>query len=445
MGADDLMRRPGPGLRASLGPGLLWAAAAIGVSHLVQSTRAGAIGGLSLAGVIFAALVLKYPFFEYGPRYAAATGRSLVEGYREVGRWALWLYLLITLLTAAIVQAAILLFTASLAGRAFGVDWPLPLVAALLYLLCGAIVLAGRFTALDRTVKAIIVVLAVSTLLAAGVATPDLDLSSLRLLPRTASGEAVSLAFVLALAGWMPSAIDISVWSSLWTVAKDDELGYRSAYRHVMADFRIGYVGTGVMAFAFLVLGTVTMHQTGAVFSSAGTAFAAELVDLYAATLGEWMAPVVYVAVLSTMFSTSITVIDGFPRAIDRTIAVLRESRAETAAEVEASTGAGGSTDATPSAGAAIPGRVYVVAMVALALATSLIHLRFLGGMTAMVDVATIVAFLTAPALGYINLRAVLSDAMPAQHRPGRVLVGLSWVGLALLGGLAAVFVGTRF
>lgn len=440
------MRRTRPGLWASLGPGLLWAAAAIGVSHLVQSTRAGALGGLSLAGVIFAALVLKYPFFEYGPRYAAATGRSLVEGYRDVGRWALWLYLLITLSTAAIVQAAILLFTASLTGRALGLGWPLPLVAALLYLICGTIVLVGRYTALDRTVKAIIVILAVSTLAAVGVAAPDLDLAGLRLLPRTAGGEAVSLAFVLALAGWMPSAIDISVWSSLWTVAKDDELGYRSAYRHVMADFRIGYVGTGVMAFAFLVLGTVTMHQTGAAFSSSGMAFAGELVDLYAVTLGEWMVPVVYVAVLSTMFSTSITVIDGFPRAIDRTIAVLRGGRdgAGADAEASASVDATGARDAAAPAGAVIPGRVYVVTMVALGLATILIHLLFLGGMTAMVDLATIVTFLTAPALGYINLRAVRSDAMPAELRPGRALVALSWVGLALLGGLAVVFVATR-
>lgn len=420
------MRRGRPGLWASLGPGLLWAAAAIGVSHLVQSTRAGALGGLSLAGVILAALVLKYPFFEYGPRYAAATGRSLVEGYREVGRWALWLYLVITLLTAAIVQAAILLFTASLASRALGLEWPLPVVAALLYLLCGAIVLAGRFTALDRTVKAIVVVLALSTLTAAGVAAPDLDLTGLRLLPRTGGGEAISLAFVLALAGWMPSAIDISVWSSLWTVAKDDELGYRSAYRHVMADFRIGYVGTAIIAFAFLVLGTVTMYQTGAAFSSSGIAFAGELVDLYATTLGEWMEPVVYVAVLSTMFSTAITVVDGFPRAIDRTIAVLRAG-----------------PDAAPATGASVPGRVYVAAMVLLWGATTLIHLRFLGGMTAMVDIATIVTFLTAPALGYINLRAVLSDSMPVEHRPGRALQALSWIGLALLGGLAVVFLAT--
>ncbi|MDH3571571.1 MAG: hypothetical protein OER89_15475, partial [Gemmatimonadota bacterium] len=85
--------------RAAFGPGLLWAAAAIGVSHLVQSTRAGADAGLGLAGVILLALILKYPFFEYGPRYAAATGLSLVEGYRHIGRWALWLYFFITVTT----------------------------------------------------------------------------------------------------------------------------------------------------------------------------------------------------------------------------------------------------------------------------------------------------------------------------------------------------------
>ena len=60
----------------SFGPGLLWAGSAIGVSHLVQSTRAGATAGFALAGVIIFALILKYPFFEFGPRYAAATGEE---------------------------------------------------------------------------------------------------------------------------------------------------------------------------------------------------------------------------------------------------------------------------------------------------------------------------------------------------------------------------------
>ncbi|MEY5042977.1 MAG: hypothetical protein RJA19_204, partial [Bacteroidota bacterium] len=47
-----------------LGPGILFASTAIGVSHLVQSTRAGADYGWGLVGAIVLANVAKYPFFE---------------------------------------------------------------------------------------------------------------------------------------------------------------------------------------------------------------------------------------------------------------------------------------------------------------------------------------------------------------------------------------------
>ena len=66
----------------SLGPGLLFAGTAVGVSHLVQATRAGADFGLTLLWLVILANVLKYPAFESGARYAAATGTSLLEGYR---------------------------------------------------------------------------------------------------------------------------------------------------------------------------------------------------------------------------------------------------------------------------------------------------------------------------------------------------------------------------
>ena len=46
-----------------LGPGLLFAGAAIGVSHLVQSTRAGADFGFGLLWALVISIILKYPFF----------------------------------------------------------------------------------------------------------------------------------------------------------------------------------------------------------------------------------------------------------------------------------------------------------------------------------------------------------------------------------------------
>ena len=83
----------------SVGPGILFAGAAIGVSHLVQSTRAGAGYGLALLWLVVLANVFKYPGFEAGPRYAAATGTSLLEGYRRLGTWALVLFLALTVST----------------------------------------------------------------------------------------------------------------------------------------------------------------------------------------------------------------------------------------------------------------------------------------------------------------------------------------------------------
>ena len=54
-----------------LGPGLLFAGTAIGVSHLVQSTKAGAEFGFGLTWALFIAILLKYPFFKFAPKYSS--------------------------------------------------------------------------------------------------------------------------------------------------------------------------------------------------------------------------------------------------------------------------------------------------------------------------------------------------------------------------------------
>ena len=102
-----------------LGPGLLYAGAAIGVSHLVQSTRAGADYQFGLLYILILSNAAKYPFFEFGPRYASATGNSLIEGYLKVGRWAVILFALLTILTMFSVQAAVTVVTAGIAGQLF--------------------------------------------------------------------------------------------------------------------------------------------------------------------------------------------------------------------------------------------------------------------------------------------------------------------------------------
>ena len=412
---------PSGGLWVAFGPGVLWAATAIGVSHLVQSTRAGAAAGFGLAGVIVVALVLKYPFFEYGPRYAAATGQSLVEGYARTGRWALWLYLVITVLTGGVIQATVVMFTAYLAGFALGVDWPLAALAAAVMAPGCVLLWRGRFRGLDLSIKVVVLLLAVSTLLAAAVGLPRADFSTLALWPADFLATASPLLFLLALAGWMPSAIDISVWSSLWTLAKNEASGQRCSVETARQDFLIGYLGTAVLAFAFVVLGAAVMFGSGETFAEQGTLFSTQLVDLYAATLGAWTRPVVLVAVVTTMLSTTLTVLDGGPRAIERSILVLRAP----------------GTPVQPC------GPLYWWSLAALVALTLIVMALFIGNLTTMIDFATTLAFLTGPVLGYLNLRAVTSREMPVEHRPGPAMLALSWTGIALLGGTGVFYLIT--
>ena len=405
---------------------MLWAAAAIGVSHLVQSTRAGATAGFGLIGVIVLALILKYPFFEFGPRYAAATGTSLVEGYSRIGRWALWLYLFITVVTAVISQAAIVLFTAFILRFTFGVEWPLVVVAAVLIAACASLLWFGRYRALDTAVKLILIVLALSTMAAATVALPGVDFSTLKIWPSGLVGSVVPFAFLLALVGWMPSPVDTAVWSSLWTLAKNEATGVRVSVKRARLDFVIGYVGTGVLALAFVTLGAGVMFGSGLAFSSEGPVFTTQLVDLYDQTLGSWARPIVLAAVVTTMVSTTLTVMDGFPRALEQTFVYLR------------------SRDSIPSS---VPtgGYVYWASLGILAASTGVILILVLfignlGNLTTLVDFATIVSFLTAPALGYLNLRAVTSPEVATEHQPSTPLLALSWIGLVLLGGTGVFY-----
>ncbi|MDA1184939.1 MAG: divalent metal cation transporter [Acidobacteria bacterium] len=405
----------------SFGPGLLWAGTAIGVSHLVQSTRAGADAGLGLAGVILFALVLKYPFFAFGPLYAAATGESLVEGYLRIGRWAVWLYFAVVLSTVVFTHAAIVLFTAYLLLFAFGSTASIPLVAVLIYGACISLLWVGRFRALDVTIKIVLSVLVVSTLVAALMVLPGVSVGTLSLLPFAPVASAVPFAFVLALAGWMPSDIAISGMSSLWTVAKSEGAGTRAHVSAVRLDFQLAYAATGVLAFAFLILGAGVMYQSGETFSASGAVFSTQLIDVYAATLGAWSRPVIMLTAITAMGSTMLAIVDGYPRVIDRL------TKAVT------------SGDPAASAASRLSGP-YWASMVGVAALTVLFLWLFVGSLTQMVDFVTTVAFLTGPVLGYLNLRVMTSPQVPVEHRPGPAMRVFAYSGLIVLALVALAF-----
>jgi len=412
-------------LRA-LGPGLLFAAAAVGVSHLVQSTRAGARYGLGMLGVVLVANLLKYPAFRFGPQYAAATGTSLLEGYRRRGPAAVWLYGVLTLATMFTVQAAVTVVTAGLAMSVFGLRGSATAPSGAILGISAAILAVGRFRWLDRIVKLLVTVLTVSTVAATVlvVANGSAEASP----PAPAPGSVRDLFFAAALFGWMPSAIDISVWQSLWTLERERDVHERSTVNDAMVDFHVGYLGTATLAVCFLLLGAGVMHGRGLEFADGAAPFAAQLVDLYARSLGDWTRPILGVSALAVMFSTTLTVLDGFPRALETFAARLRE--AERPVDVEAAVG---------------PRPVYWTAMAAIAVGALLVIGSLPGSLKALVDVATTLSFLTAPVLAALNHGAILGAEVPPAHRPRPWLVNLSRAGILLQGVFAFLYLVVRY
>lgn len=205
---------------AYLGPGLLYAGAAVGVSHLVQSTRAGAVYGYGLLFVVLFANLIKYPFFVVGTRYTIITGKSLLDGYEALGRLPVWIFFFISIGTMCIIVATVTLVTSGLFSNLLGVTMEPWLLCAIILVFCFLLLAIGKFAALDGLMKWIVVLLTVSTIVA-------MILSFYAAIPKLETGGKTfsisnlgDVAFLIALMGWMPIPIEAAVWQSDWTLAK---------------------------------------------------------------------------------------------------------------------------------------------------------------------------------------------------------------------------------
>lgn len=404
----------------AFGPGLILAAAAIGVSHLVQSTRAGADYGFSLIWAVVLASLMKYPFLEYGPRYANATGESLIAGYKKLGGGALWIYILFTLGTMFAIQAAVTIVTASLAVELTGLDLPLLAWSCVILLICVGVLFKGQYSALDSFIKMVMVVLTVSTVIAFIVAVTDGSTRSVTQAPSVWNVAGVT--FLIALMGWMPIPIDAAAWHSLWTLERERQTHHKSSLKESLLDFNIGYVGATILALIFLALGAMVMFGSEISFSSSGAAFARQFIDLYTTTLGEWAHWIIITCAFTTMFSTTLTVTDSYPRVGEE---IIRELRGRESAYPEA--------------------LQYRYLLFYISVISILVLFITGSRFTYIIDLATSLSFLTAPALAFINYRLLFSEHTPQEARPPFWLKGLSWLGILFLTAFALLFFYWRF
>ncbi|OYT12076.1 MAG: transporter [Bacteroidetes bacterium 4572_112] len=410
----------------TLGPGLLYAGAAVGVSHLVQSTRAGASFGFELMWVIVIANILKYPFFEFAPRYTAATGNNLITGYSKIGRWAVWIYLAVTIASMFVLQSGVTVVTAGLVASVFGISISTFWISAFLLVLTATILIIGNYSILDKLIKYVIVILALSTLVAVISAyfkngfNPNPEMVKLFDL-----SNPVDVAFLIAFFGWMPGPIDISVWQSIWAEAKRKEMKMDIDIKAALLDFNIGYIGTVVLAFGFLSLGALIMYGQGQEFSGASAVFAGQLIDLFTSSIGIWAYPVIATAALATMFSTTLTCFDAYTRSMVPALNLSFEKLEINTPKKEKNW--------------------WIIMMIVLMTGTLIILGFFMSNMKQMVDFATTLSFVLAPALAFLNYKVVTHSHMPESHKPKKIFKLYALISLIIMTGFSAFFIYWRF
>ncbi|MCB9256647.1 MAG: divalent metal cation transporter [Chitinophagales bacterium] len=405
----------------TLGPGILFASTAIGVSHLIQSTKAGASYGFSLMAFIIAANIFKFPFFEFGTRYAAATGTSLIDGYHKMNKYVFYLYLLITLCSMFFVSAAVCFVAAGFFENLFHLSFSSKyfyLSSLILISICFVILASGQYKTLDGLIKVVAIVLLLCTLIAfmmsvfRGPGEVNTNFFDYSLIQKS------SLPFIIALMGWMPTAVDLSTWNSLWTIERIKQSGYTPSLKESLFEFHLGYWISAVLALCFLSLGAYLVFSTGKMMPDGNVPFAAEVIHLFTQNFGKWSYYIIALAAFAIMFSTSIGVLDGYARALNRSLSILGKAPSKERIS-------------------------YSLFLFFTCLGALAVIIFFNNNFAALVNFATILSFLIAPIIAVLNYKLVISSDLSKAQQPGTFMKIWTYLGIILLSAFSIFYLYT--
>lgn len=394
----------------AMGPGILMASAAVGGSHIVSSTQAGAIYGWQLAIIVLLVNLFKYPFFRFGSQYTLQNNKSLIEGYKEKGKLYLWVFFIMNIFSAVVNTAAVGILAAAILYNIFpnGFGLSISQLTTALIIVTLAMLLIGGYRFLDGLSKWVMTALTLATTLAVVIAlfkhreyAPDFTAPS--------PWQLTALPFIVSLMGWMPAPIEISAINSMWTVEKRKTA--KVSLTDGIFDFNVGYIGTAVLAFIFLALGALIQFGSGQQVKSASAAYIAQFINIYESSFGAWSHLLIAFIAFLCIFGTTITVIDGYSRANNETMRLLFGRK-------EASQ------------------KVLNVWMVFTSIIGIIIVLLFAGDVATLMRFAMIASFLTTPVYAYLNYSLVNNK----EHKLSVWLNWLSIFGLIYLAGFAIFF-----
>ncbi|MDN7242363.1 Nramp family divalent metal transporter [Planococcus sp. N028] len=287
-----------------VGPGFVTAATGVGTGDLIAALVAGAAFGMTLGWAILLGSLFKFYFTEGIGRWQLATGKTILEGWHSLGKWATGYFAIYIIIWGFSYGAAAMSTSAIMMVTMFPI---MPLWAwAIIHGLAGlALVLLGHYGLFEKVMTLMVGIMFITVVGSAVILLPNIGNIVSGFVPRTGGS---SMLLVLGLLGGVGGTITMASYG-YWIREKNWE---GKAWIPMMRmDSAVGYIITAIFTLSLLVVGAEFLFGTGIEIN--GEEGLVSLSDLYSAEFGSFARWMFLIGAWAAAFSSLLGVWNGVP------------------------------------------------------------------------------------------------------------------------------------
>lgn len=244
------------GMLRQIGPGIVVAATGVGAGDLVATLVAGARFGPTLLWAAILGCIVKIALSEGGARYHLATGRTILAGWRSLGRWTSW-YFGVYVLIWGLLYGATAMSASALPLAALFPAVRLEIWAVAAGLAGFAFVSTNRYAVFEAVMKVLVGIMFVIMVGLAILVAPDPALLARGLTFQLPEG---SFLYTLGLIGGVGGTVTTAAYGYWVQVKGWNGPGWLPMMRF---DNAIGYLITGTFVIAMLIVGAELLFAAG--------------------------------------------------------------------------------------------------------------------------------------------------------------------------------------
>lgn len=288
-----------------LGPGIVVAGTGVGAADMVATLVAGSRYGYMLLWAVIVGVAMKIILVEGAGRYSLATGYTMFEGWRRLGRWTTW-YFGPYIIIWGFVYGASAMSSTALPLAALFPQVPLVAFAIATGLVGFALVWFNQYAIVEKVTAALVGMMFITIVSLAVIALPNVPAMFGGLVPRLPD-DPNGIMYTLALAGGVGGTITLAAYG-YWLREKG---WYTPKWMKVMRlDNTMAYVITGIFVISMLIVGAEVVRAAG-VTLSAGDKGLLDLEVALEARYGTFVGKAFLVGFFAAAFSSVIGVWNG--------------------------------------------------------------------------------------------------------------------------------------